>query len=297
MSLRLIARKDLEDVVRSRILWAILLVFGGLVAIIAAGAGSGENGDPVEVFSMFVNLAAALLLPLTAIFIGYLSITGERESGSLRVLFGLSHDRGDVLAGKLVSRLSVMIAVAVFICVLAAGVIIALFDSFPTMEFAWFSLLTVMLAVVLITVAVSISAMSGTRYRSMGGAIGGYVLAVMFWYPAVAGLYYVLEGGRPGHQVPEWYLVLQYLNPIEAYRQAVMLITESNSWLLVGWENIVEDIPAEATETNDWLVASNRVSGDLPVYLSEWGALGVLVFWTVIPIAIAWWSFHRADLN
>lgn len=299
MSAGLVARKDFEDVVRSRLLWSILGLFSLLMVIITAGASSSElgNAEPAAIMAMFVNIGGALLLPITAILVGYLSIAGDRQSGSLRVLFGLDHSRSDILGGKLLSRLATVVIVAAVACGIAAGMAVLLFGELDPMQFAGFAGLTVLLAVCLTANAVAVSAVSSSRYRAMGGAIGGYLAFVLFWYPVVAGLHYLVEGALPGYQVPEWYLLLQYLNPIEAYRQAVMLLTGRNAALLVGWSSLVEDIdPSVATEAG-WMLASNRIEGPLPVYLSEWGAAAVLVLWVVVPVAIGYWRFERADLH
>lgn len=299
MSVGLVARKDFEDVVRSKLLWSILGLFVLLMVIVTAGASTSDMGGegPAAIMTMFVNIGGSLLLPITAIFVGYLAITGERESGSLRVLFGLSHSRSDVLGGKLLSRIASILLVSLAALAVAAGMILVLFGDLQPARFAGFAALTVLLAVTLTAFAVGISAVSSTRYRAMGGAIGGYLTFVMFWYPAVAGLHYLLEGSLPGYHLPEWYLLAQYLNPLEAYRQAVMLLTGENASLLVGWSYIVEDIDQAAMAEAGWMVASNRIEGSLPVYLSEWFAAAVLLGWILVPAAIGYWRFQRADLN
>lgn len=299
MSATLIARKDLEDVVRSKMLWSILGLFIVLMVIITVGAGAGEmsDGGAESVISLFVNIGAALMLPVTAIFVGYLAITGERESGSLRILFGLGHTRREILVGKLVSRITAMVVVTLVSCGIAAAMALAVFGSVPGSLFAGFVGLTVLFALMLTAFAVGISAMCATRYRAMGGAIGGYLVFVMFWYPAVAGVHYLVEGARPGYELPEWYLLLQYLNPMEAYRQAIMLLTGENTYILIGWSNIVEDVGPEVASQPGSLVATNRIAGDLPVYLSEWAAIVVLLVWIIIPVAVGHWQFQRADLN
>lgn len=299
MSVAVVARKDVEDVLRSKLLWSILGLFVLLMIIVTAGASSGELADagPGAVMAMFVNIGAGLLLPIAAIFVGFLAITGERESGSLRVLFGLNHRRVDVLGGKLVSRIAAIVVVALVACAVVGGMSLALFGDVDPIPFAAFTSLTVLLAAMLTAFAVGVSAMSATRYRAMGGAIAGYLAFVMFWYPAVAGLHVLIEGELPGYRLPEWYLLLQYLNPLEAYRQAIMLLTGENASLLVGWSFIVEDIDPGVTAEAGWLAANHRIEGSLPVYLSEWFAAVVLLVWIGVSVLIGYWRFERADLN
>lgn len=299
MSVTLVARKDFEDVVRSRMLWAILGLFLAFMVIVTAGATSGELADSgaEDVIALFVNVGAGLFIPIVAIFVGYRSIAGERESGSLRVLFGLSHGRSDVMAGKTISRLAAILLATLVACAVVVALALTIFGSVPLGTFGGFVGLTLLLAMMFTAVAVGVSATAATRYRAMGGAIGGYLAFVMFWYPAGAGLHYLIEGDLPGRVVPEWYLLLQYLNPAEAYRQAIMLLLERDTYLLIGWSNIVEDIEITPTGGGDVLVATNRIAGELPWYLSEYAAVASLLAWIVCPLAVGYWQFRRADLN
>lgn len=298
MSVSLVVRKDLEDVVRSKLLWAILGMFVFLMGVVAVGASAGglEDAEPVDMLTLFVNLGAYLMVPVAAIFAGYLSIAGERLSGSLRVLFGLGHGRSDVFFGKLASRSAAILVVTAVSLLVTVALMLAVFGGLPaTGTFVAFVVLTLLLAVAFTAISVAVSAVGSTRYRAMGGAIGAYLVFVMFWYPVVAGIHYVVEGARPGHQVPEWYLFLQLLNPLEAYRHAIMELTGRTAFGLIGWSSIVEDVGAPG-ETGS-LAPSARIAGDLPIYLSEWFAGVVLVAWIALAAAFGYWQFQRADLN
>lgn len=299
MSVRLVLRKDLEDVVRSKMLWAILAMFVflmGVIAVGAAGGGAFEEAEAVDMLPLFVNLGAGLLVPVAAIFVGYLSIAGERQSGSLRMLFGLGHGRDDVFVGKLLSRTGAILAVTAVSLAVTAALMLGTFGEVPLGTFAAFAALTVLLAVALTAIAVGVSASTGSRYRAMGGSIGAYLLFVLFWYPIVAGLHYVVEGSRPGYEVPAWYLGLQLLNPVEAYRQAVMMLTDRTAFVLVGWENVVADL-GEAGAEPGALAASERVAGEAPFYLSEPFAALVLVAWIALAAGVGYWQFQRSDLG
>lgn len=297
MTWQQVARKDFEDTIRSWMLWSILGVFIALMVIITAGANAGSEGAPefAEFVNFFTTLGGELLIPLTALIVGYLAITGERESGSLRILFGLSHDRRDVMVGKLTSRTGVMIIAAIVTCITAGVMGVVLGSDVPTDTFLAFSGFTILLALAFTGIAVGVSARSATRVRSMGGVIASYVLFVVLWQPLIAGIHYLVYGELAGLEAPEWYLFLKLLNPIEAYRQAMMLLIDETVFGLFGWEFMVEDLGAEAGTVE--LVLSNRVAGELPIYLSEWAILAVFLFWFTVPLLLGYRSFSRADLN
>jgi len=298
MSWQLVARKDFEDTVRSKMIWSIVAVFVLLMGIVGVGTTAGGSGDPTasDVIGLFVSLAGNLLIPVTALVVGYMAIVGERQSGSLRVLFGLSHNRRDVVAGKYASRISVMVLVALVTLSVAAVMILGIVGSLPLGTFGPFLVLTVLLAAAFTALAVGVSAMTDTRMQAMGGAIGSYVGFALLWHPFVAGVHYLIEGELAGLDAPGWYFLLLRLDPMTAYRQSISALTEQYQWPLIGWTNIVEDIPAEQAGGENLLLA-NRVAGDLPFYLTEWFGAVVLLAWVVVPVALGYWRFQRADLN
>lgn len=299
MSYRQIACKDFEDAVRSGMFWAIIGVSLLLLVVVAFGVATDDlDGVGAEVvYLLYSQLGADLVIPVMGLVFGYMAIAGERQSGSLRILFGLSHNRRDVMVGKVLSR-SALITVGMIVSVtVVLGLVVALFDNFDVGTFLAFAGLTVLLALTFTGIAVGVSAMTGTRGRAMGGAIGSYVAFQILWYPFVAILHYALEGELAGVEAPDWYLLLLMLNPIEAYRQSLGQVIGQHMFGMIWWPNIVEDIPDEALSQDDSLLFANRAAGDAPFYLGEWFGVLVLAAWFAVPIALGYWRFQNADLN
>lgn len=102
-----VARKDFEDAVRSKLLWGLIAVF---VAFLVMSLLSAEvlfpDGVTVDATMALVGVAmlAQLFVPGIALVAGYMSVVGERRSGSLRVLLSYPFSRFDVVAGKLAGR-------------------------------------------------------------------------------------------------------------------------------------------------------------------------------------------------
>ena len=105
MNWLVIARKEFDDAIRSRLLWGVVAFVAVLVSLtmlvptlvpvldadVLAGIGAASE-------------FAAMLVPILALVAAYLAIAGERESGSLRLLLGLEPSRGTVVVGKFVER-------------------------------------------------------------------------------------------------------------------------------------------------------------------------------------------------
>lgn len=293
-----VARKDFEDVVQSKLIWTVLGLFVLLMGIIVlAGANEADADLGTEGFvGLFADLGAWLMIPLIGVMLGYMAIVGERQSGSLRVLFGLGFGRGEILTGKLTSRTLAMVVVTAVAIVVGLAMTIAAGASFDAWLFVRFVGLTLLLAMMFTSIAVAISAAAATRYRAMGGALGVYILFAILWHPIAAGIHYVVEGSLPGYEAPTWYFLLTRLNPLEAYNQVISVWIDQYVWGLIGWVTMVEDIEGDFTDPQ-YLLLTNRVEGELPFYLTDWFAAIILIAWIVVPLALAYWWFGRVDLN
>lgn len=294
----IVARKDFEDVVRSKLIWMVLGLFVFLMGIIVfAGANLGEEEIGTDAFvGLFADLGAWLMVPLIAVMLGYMAIVGERQSGSLRVLSGLGLGRADILTGKITSRALAMTVVTVVAMVVGLAMTLAVGAAFDAWLFARFAGLTLLLALMFTSIAVAISATTATRYRAMGGALGAYLLFAILWHPIAAGIHYVIKGALPVYEAPTWYFLLTRLNPLEAYNQVISVWIDQYVWGLFGWVNIVENLDGDVSDPQ-YLLLTNRVEGELPFYLTDWFAAVILLAWIVVPLAVAYWRFGRVDLN
>lgn len=298
MSWTLVARKDFEDVIRSYMLWSILGVSLLFLAIISFGitTGSTDEAGQSTVYELFNTVGAQILLPLMALVFAYMAIAGERESGSLRILFGLTHGRSDVMIGKLVSR-TITMAVSM---VIAGGVVLALilvqFDSLNLGDFLVFFVLTQLLVLAFTGIGIGISALASTRVRAMGGAVGSYVALFIIWNPLAAALHYGLEGELAGLAAPDWYLFFLNLNPLNTYRYTLGNQLGEYMGTFVGWPAIVENIPEEQLTTDTTaLLLTNRANDAF--YTADWFAVLVFLVWFAVPVIIGYWQFQRTDLN
>lgn len=296
MTWRQVARKDFEDVVRSKMLWSIVTVFVafmGFMLLVATqvvdpeGSGSGT----VEALA-FVAGFGKLFVPVVALVAGYMAVVGERRSGSLRVLLGYPHSRRDVVAGKLVGRAGVIVLAFVAGFALMTVLVAALF-SFPPVE-TFLSLVAVatLFGLAFTGIAVGISAAAPTRGKAMALAIGTFLLCLVFWEGLAAGVHYAVHDSLPGLEADAWYFLLKRLNPIAAYDALTAEVLDSAVATMVNLP--VEDVPRGTPP--EQLRLENRVEGDLPVYLEPWFSAVILLAWGVVPAALGYRRFERADL-
>lgn len=275
-----IARKEFDDAVRSRMLWAIVAVFGIVTAVMAAALSLVPQIESSAVMGIVLaGQSAQMLAPITALVAAYLAIAGERESGSIKMLLGLPPTRGEVVLGKVLGR-SAVIAVGLTGGFLLVGPVVYLvYGGLPVGLFAALVALTVALGVVFVAIAVGISAATSTRSRAMTLSIATYLAVVLLWDAITQITYLVVAGTFPGARIPVWYALLESLSPVGAYDTATNAL-----------------VAGQATGAAVPSLAARLEGGVVPFYLSGWFMLVILAVWAGIPLALGYLRFSRADL-
>jgi ABC-2 type transport system permease protein len=284
MSWAVVARKDFRDARLSRGLWAVtgLFVLLSVGFAVLYGTVPAVSRDIGEVSTLgFLTLligAVTLFVSIAAIVIGAGSIAGERASGSSKLLLGFPHSRADVVLGKLVGRTAVLGAAILAGLAVTLVVALVLFDSFAPVDYAVFTAMTLVLALVYIGIMVAISATTGSGGRAMAFGIGAFVvLEVLADILPLAALFVVNGFSLPGGAtVPGWVAFLNVVTPSAAYTNAL-------GWFL-----------GDGTATAAALGA--QLAGPVPFYLTGWASMAVLAAWLVVPLALGYGRFARADL-
>lgn len=290
-----IARKDIENAMRSKVLGGLTATFVTFLVITMVSAEHLIEG--VETVTANIALAgvatlAQLFIPGLAIVAGYLAISGERESGSLKLLLTHPFTRADILAGKLVGRLVVTL-VALLVGFGVASVLVAVLYGTPSIvSFGGFVGTGVLLGTIFVGMAVGNSALASSRGRAMAITIGPYVAMVFFWKPISVGAYYLATGARPTIEVEAWYLLLLRLNPLEAYRVVTGAVLEEPVQAVPYLP--LEDLPAGTMAAD--MDTATRLTGEMPFYLQEWFAVVILLAWGIVPLVIGYRQFADGDV-
>jgi ABC-2 type transport system permease protein len=278
MSWTAIARKDFQDAARSKALWgltALFVLFMGFMAYVYTLVQDSGGGELESLGLIFFLLSpVTLLVPITALVMAHKAIAGEVESGSAKFLLSLPHTRRDAIVGKAVGRSAVLCAAVVVGLVVAAGIIVALYDSFDALAYLGFSALVLVLAAVYTSIGVGLSAVTKDSGRATILAAGFFVFFELVWGLIPTGIYYLLNNEfAPGANPPEWYLLLNRIPPSSAFTGAVNGFLPGN------------------TGTIGQLFPQNP-----PIYLTEWAGLATLALWTLAVVGVGYWRFQAADL-
>ncbi|WP_152039446.1 ABC transporter permease [Salinigranum salinum] len=306
MSWQAVAQKDFEDAIRSRWLWGLsaffLLFFGGTTVLFYVYvAGPDANSD--SLFGLFASGFLsfsytgflAFALAFIALITSYGAIVDERESGTLKLLLSLPHDRRDVVAGKIAGRSAVVVIPALvgfliaLVALLATGTRIVPGHFFPQVA------LTALLAVAFVSIGVGVSASADSGRQATLGTLGLYFLFALLWSFVARGFPQLLTevakrlpGLEPlsGALTVKLRLFVKYLNPLRAYETLVAEVYFGD--------------PIQARLVKEGLFtqmqAQQVLQEGVPVYLSGPFIFAVLLAWIVVPPVLGYWGFRDQDL-
>ena len=279
MPLQAVVHKDFHDSIRSFSLLSTTLLF------VAFGASLATiQWIPLEYRDSAVDTTTLALLnsmrqptvflvPLIGLVISYDTLAGERADGSLRLLLGLPNSRAEAVLGKVIGRTGV-IAVAIGVGYAVAGAIaLATYESFDATVFAFYTALTVFYGAVYVSMATGFSAAMRTRMNAVAGAGGLYALFLIGWDVLLLVLQLAIYGNEiPETGLPDWFKFIGLVNPSTAFMHAVQVFVPEYGELTFY------------PEGSAW-------------YLADWMGFVVLAAWAVLPLAVGYYRFERADIE
>ena len=223
--LRLVARHELVLAVRSRWTQIFAAVFAALALAVAASGYVLSGGHGVQDFARtaasLVQLVL-LLVPLTSLLIGVLSLAPER--GAAELLFSQPVSRRTILLGKLLGLFEALVG-AQALGFGAAGLVI--FSQSGSEGLAGFLMLfaaSAALTAIFLGLAalLAAAAIGRRRTRALALALVVWFVAVVLFDVAALGLASLLPSG-PASRV---LIMAVIVNPVDAVRTATLLGVE-----------------------------------------------------------------------
>jgi Cu-processing system permease protein len=225
-----ISKKEFMDNVRNKWVLALSMIFLLLVILISyfGGASSG-GGVEFQGFKATVNsmsTIAAMLLPIIAIMLGYSSVIGERENGSMGVVLGCPVSRNDVIIGKFLGLGMVMLT-TIFIGFGISGIIVGAMAGFAdSLEYILFIVLTFLFAMFFLGFSIFMSTIANKRSTAIAGGLAIF-FSGMLAGTVLLGIW-VATGGDFGAMVdqasqgvmphlPDWYWAGEFFSFMDIY--------------------------------------------------------------------------------
>jgi Cu-processing system permease protein len=220
--LLLVARQELVLAVRSRWTQIFAIVFATLALAVAASGYVLSGGHGVQDFARtaasLVQLVL-LLVPLTSLLIGVLSLAPER--GAAELLFSQPISRRTILLGKLLGLFEALVGAQALGFGAAGLVIFAQSGNEGVAGFVMlFAAATVLTGIFLgLAALLAATAIGRRRTRALALALVVWFVAVVLFDVVALGLASLLPSG-PASRV---LIVGVLLNPVDTVRTAVLL--------------------------------------------------------------------------
>ena len=276
-----VANLDFLNVRRAKLVWAPIALYTLFMFLFFWGQSTSDSPDFYAVLWGLIGIGGVLIVPLIALVATYLSIAGERESGSITYSLGLPVSRGEFMLGKFFSRAGVVLVgiVGSFALGVVAAFVFVPGMTFEYADYVLFVGMTSLYALAYVSVALSISAATSSRSRAMTGAIGFFFLFNIVWnfLPVNPTQMLTFLGNQLGIEFSDSFLELVFsLSPTGAYLNSSQLI-----------------IPDRFLQTVGGAASS---AGD-PFYIQGWFMLVIMAAWVVVPLVASYLRFQRAELG
>lgn len=221
-----IARQELTVNIRNK--WTLLfaLVFGVLVVsisyfgIIAEGFSGMQNFTRTS--ASILNLTL-YIVPLVSLIMGTLSFTGDK--GSTELLFSQPISRTEVLLGKLFG-LFLSLSLSMLAGFAVAGILISSISGEEgLMQYGFFVLLSLMLALVFLSIAIVVAVLHRRKAKAFGVSLFLWFFFVLFYDLLALGGSALFKG-----QSATMFLFLSLFgNPVDMVRVASLISLENAS--------------------------------------------------------------------
>lgn len=265
--LLVIAAKECRDRIRNRWVLAVAVLFA-LFALAIACFGPAQQGlvgfqGIAPTIASLVSLVI-YLLPLIALILGFDSVVGERERGSLDLLLSMPLTRGELLLGKYLGLAAALTLATVGGFGVAGTVLAPQLDANAAWHYAGFIVSALLLGYAFLSLALLISVVSRERTRASGAAIA-------LWFALVLVFDLLLLGGMVllGDTVGWLFGALLLANPADVFRMLNIFSSEQ----LQNYYGLATALPGALTH---------------PVTLCA-----VMLTWIALPLATAGWLFAR----
>lgn len=274
------ARKEYMDNVRGRWILVLSILFVAL-CLVASAFGGVMGGQSIGLRSFEVTVVGlvsivATVVPILGLMLGYASVAGEREQGSLQLLLTMPITRVEALTGKFLGLGAVLATSIVAGLGLAGLIIAATAGAVGWQGYLSFMGATLLLGWAFLCISLFFSSLVAKRSTALGLAVFVWLFFSFIWsllligLMSLAGVEFNPFGGAVAMDFPEWIWAVDLINPAEAASSMTMASFGIDSF-------------AGFTVT-------------LPGWVTVASMAGVLSTWIVVPLVLAAVRLRRLDL-
>lgn len=274
-----IAREDFRRALRDRLLWGTFTLVSLLMIPTFWQSLRGSTFTVREKIT-YIPYDFRMYVVILVAVVAYNAIVGEREKGTIRLLIGLPGTRRDVIVGKLMSRVLIVLITLVPILLVLDVILAVKYGALYLDTYLPIALWIIAYGMLWSGFTVGLSAMFSSQYRTLAALTCTYLLfssMVDIWSTFVLPIFSFLFTGTFSTRwysslgtgtEPLWVGFTGRLNPISAF--------------LAG---------------SEWVVSLTTSTTSTTQLLPNLFGIIVLTFFGCGPLVVGYWWFRRADLT
>ncbi len=269
-----LAGKEIRDGLRNRWIAGAVVVLAGL-ALTLAFLGSTPVGtvkaSPLSISVASLSSLTVYLMPLIALILAYDTLVGEIERGTMLLLLAYPVARWQVIAGKFVGHVTILVLAVVLGYGIAGAVVVAAAGGDMRDLGAYLAMVanSALLGAAFVALGYLVSALTRERSAAAGFALGLWVFMVVLYDLALLGVL-VADKGQTIDQ--NLFVGLLIASPTDAYR--IVSLVGSDAVAAVG------GLAGIATRVG--------LGPGLP--------LAVMAAWVILPLGAAMAVFQKKEL-
>lgn len=237
----ILAQKELRDGLRNR--WvamtiAVLTALALSLYFLGSAATGTTQADSLSVTLVSLVSLSVYLLPLIALMLSFDSLVGEFERGTMLLLAAYPVARWQIVIGKFVGHMLILLLAIVISCGSVAILIVSAAETAPDWTAFFLMMLSSwLLGGVFIALGYFVSILVRERATAVGAAVGLWLTMVVLYDLILLGLLLADEKQAISEQSLVSFLLV---NPTDAYRVFNLTATESVSQV-AGLANVVAE--------------------------------------------------------
>ena len=272
-----VAKKEIMDNTRNINIIIITIIFAAITIIVSFLGTLSNNGgwQDLKTTVQFLMFFIQFLVPIIGLMLGYASIVGEIEKGTMSALLSEPITRLEIILGKFLG-LGLVLSISVFVGFGAAGLVISLnvhnFDFGLNFLFIVF---TILLGLIFISISMFFSSILKRRSQSIGMSIFTWSFFSFLWGILLFFLMF-FSGTQP--QEAEGYFLINLFSPVQTFLSLISINMGS-----IG----VTSMPS---------LGLSVLVDYFPDFYNTGILLTILLLWIIIPLFLAYISFNRRDV-
>jgi len=272
-----VAKKEVMDNTRNINIIIITIIFAILTVIVSFLGTLTSNGgwQDLKTTVQFLMFFIQFLVPIIGLMLGYASIVGEIEKGTMNALLSEPITRLEIILGKFLG-LGLVLAISVFVGFGAAGLVISLnVNNFDFGLYFLFIFFTIILGLVFISISMFFSSILKRRSQSIGMSIFTWSFFSFLWGIM---LFAIMASSGTQPEEAEGYFLINLFSPVQTFLSLISINMGSMG---------VTMMPSLGLSV--WV-------DNFPDFYNTGILLTILLLWIIIPLFLAYISFNRRDV-